>query len=180
MTFWGYYTPFMLLGSIFAAVGLGLTTTFNPDTPSPVWIGYQILAGAGVGFGFQQPLIAVQTVLDIEDVPTGTAVVVFLQTLGGALFVSVGQNIFTNKLVEKIAEYVGPAFGDPKSVLMLGATSVQTIVPKELLPAVTQAYNDALTQTFVVFAAMASASILGAAWTEWRSVKGKKIEMVPA
>ncbi|KAM7218871.1 putative efflux pump antibiotic resistance protein [Rhypophila decipiens] len=180
VTLWGYYTPFMILGSIMAAVGLGLISTFQPDTDSAVWIGYQILAGAGIGFGFQQPLIAVQTVLDMEDVPTGTAVVVFLQTLGGALFVSVGQNIFTNKLVELIAEYVGPAFGDPKTVLFLGATSVQTTVPKELLPAVTQAYNDALVHTFYVFTALCAVSILGAAWTEWKSVKGKKIEMVAA
>lgn len=179
VTFWGYYTPFMLIGSVCIAVGFGLITTFQPDTPSPVWIGYQILAGAGVGFGFQQPLIAVQTVLEMEDVPTGTAVVVFLQTLGGALFVSVGQNIFTNKLVEYISTYV-PEFGDPKQVLYLGATSVQTTVPPALLPGVTQAYNDALMQTFYVFTALGAASIFGAVWTEWKSVKGKKIEMVPA
>ena len=114
----------MIVGSILTAIGFGLITTFEPDTSSAMWIGYQILAGGGVGFGFQQPLIAVQTVLEIDDVPTGSAIVVFMQTLGGALFVSVAQNIFTNKLVENVAKYVGPAFGDPKNVLMLGATSV--------------------------------------------------------
>ena len=180
VTLWGYYTPFMIIGTVLTAIGFGLITTFQPDTSSAVWIGYQILAGGGIGFGMQQPLIAVQTVLDIADVPTGTAIVIFMQTLGGALFVSVGQNIFTNKLVENIAEYVGPAFGDPKTVLFLGATSVQTTVPPELLPGVTRAYNDALMQTFYVFAALAAASIFGALWTEWRSVKGKKVEMVPA
>ena len=63
---------------------------------------------------------------------------------------------------------------------MLGATSVQTTVPKEMLEGVTRAYNDALMQTFYVFTALASLSIFGALWTEWKSVKGKKIEMVPA
>ncbi|KAK3940919.1 hypothetical protein QBC46DRAFT_449140 [Diplogelasinospora grovesii] len=175
----GYYTPFMLVCSVFTAIGFGLLSTFQPDTSRPVWIGYQILAGAGVGFGMQQPLMAVQTVLDINDVPTGTSVIVFLQTLGGALFVSVAQNIFTNKLIEYVGEYV-PQIPDPRMILAVGATSIQTAVDPAFLPGVTQAYNDALTRTFLIFAAMATASIIGAAVTEWRSVKGKKIEMAVA
>ncbi|RKU40632.1 hypothetical protein DL546_001366 [Coniochaeta pulveracea] len=154
VTMVGYYTPFMLLGSVFTAIGFGLLTLFRPDTGKGVWIGYQIIAGAGVGFGMQQPLMAVQTVLDIKDVPTGTAVVVFVQTLGGALFVSIAQNVFSNKLVHYVTEYV-PGI-DPKVVFATGATSIQTAIPKDLLPGVTLAYNDALTSTFIVFAAMAS------------------------
>ncbi|KAK3321924.1 major facilitator superfamily domain-containing protein [Apodospora peruviana] len=179
VTIFGYYTPFMILGSIFVSVGYGLLTTFKPDTPSPVWIGYQILAGAGVGFGMQQPLMAVQTVLSIDDVPTGTSIIVFLQTLGGALFVSIAQNVFTNKLIEYVAEYA-PAIGDPHMVLALGATNIQHVVDPALLPGVTRAYNDSLTQTFVVFTALSVASIFGALLTEWASVKGKKVEMAIA
>jgi hypothetical protein len=44
----------------------------------------------------EQPLIAVQTVLDISQVPVGTSVIIFVQTLGGALFVSVGKLINPN------------------------------------------------------------------------------------
>ncbi|KAK0724214.1 major facilitator superfamily-domain-containing protein [Lasiosphaeris hirsuta] len=179
VTVWGYYTPFMLVSSVFVAVGFGLITTFRPDTGSPTWIGYQILAGAGIGFGMQQPLMAVQTVLDIHDVPTGTSVVIFMQTLGGALFVSIAQNVFTNKLVEYIAEYV-PEIADPRSVLAVGATSVQSLIDPALLPRVTLAYNDALDQVFIVFAALASASIIGAIFVEWKSVKGKNVEMAMA
>ncbi|KZO90450.1 major facilitator superfamily transporter [Calocera viscosa TUFC12733] len=59
----GYYVPFMILSSILLSVGIGLLTTFKVDTGRSVWIGYQILAGCGVGFGMQQPVIAAQTVL---------------------------------------------------------------------------------------------------------------------
>ena len=55
---------------------------------------------------------------------------------------------------------------------------VQVMEAEEM--GVTRAYNDALMQTFYVFTALASLSIFGALWTEWKSVKGKKIEMVPA
>ncbi|KAK0610986.1 major facilitator superfamily-domain-containing protein [Immersiella caudata] len=179
VTTWGYYTPFMLASVVFVSVGYGLLTTFQPDTGRGAWIGYQILAGTGIGLGMQQPLMAVQTVLAIEDVPTGTAIIVFMQTLGGALFVSVAQNVFTNKLVENIASYV-PEIPEPRFVLGVGATNVQHVVDPALLPGVTQAYNDALTQTFIVFTALSVVSIVGAAFTEWKSVKGKKVEMAIA
>jgi hypothetical protein len=178
VTAFGYYTPFMIAGSIFMSIGYGLTSTFEPNTRSPVWIGYQILAGAGCGFGMQQPMMAVQTVLDIKDVPTGTAVIVFLQTLGGALFVSISQNVFTNKLVEFVRDYA-PGL-DPNVVLATGATSIQKTIPSQFLEGVTLAYNDALTKTFLVSAAMATVSIVGSSLIEWKSVKGKKVEMAMA
>jgi MFS family permease len=179
VTIWGYYTPFMIVGSAVAAVGFGLTTLFEPDTSSGVWIGYQIIIGAGIGVAFQQPLMAAQTVLDIEDVPTGTSVIVFLQTLGGALFVSVSQNVFANKLVQYVAEYV-PEMADPSVILGVGATSVAQVVEPVLLPRVKLAFNDALTQTFIVFTALTAISILGALMVEWRSVKGKPMEIAAA
>src|SRR2546430_3473300 len=40
-----------------------------------------------------------QTVLPIQDVPTGTFLMFFSQLLGGAVFIFVSQNIFTNCLV---------------------------------------------------------------------------------
>jgi hypothetical protein len=177
VTIWGYYTPFMLVAVVFTTIGYGLLTTFTPSTASPKWIGYQILAGVGIGLGMQQPLMAVQTVLDISDVPTGTAIIVFAQTLGGALFVSIAQNVFTNKLVEYVAEYA-PGFGDPLAILMIGATSVQKLPPGEVLEGVTRAYNDSLTKTFVVFTALSGLAIVGAVFTEWKSVKGKKVDMI--
>jgi len=131
----------------------------------------------------QQPLMAVQTVLDIKDVPTGTSVLIFLQTLGGALFVSVAQNVFTNKLKQGLAEYA-PAL-DPAIILKSGATSIQSNTPKEFLTGVTLAYNNALVRAFIVATAMGSFSIIGSAIIEWKSVKGEKkavenVEAAPA
>ncbi|KAJ5293876.1 hypothetical protein N7508_008697 [Penicillium antarcticum] len=173
VTIVGYYAPFMILGTIMIAIGYGLMTKFHPDTPKSIWIGYQIIAGAGVGFGMQQPMIAVQVVLDIVDVPTGTAIIVFAQTLGGALFVSIGNNVFSNKLVEYLAEYA-PTL-DPALIIRTGATSVQSVVSKADLPGLLLAYNDAITQTFTVCAAVSALSVFGAVIVEWKSVKGKSL-----
>ncbi|APA06474.1 conserved hypothetical protein [Sclerotinia sclerotiorum 1980 UF-70] len=174
----GYYAPFMIISSVIAAIGIGLLTTFKPDTNHAAWIGYQCLAGIGIGFGMQQPLIACQTVLDISQVPTGTSVIIFVQTLGGALFVSIGQNIFTNKLSENLAHFVPDL--DPAVVLNTGATSIQKDIAPQYLAGVTISYNNALTQSFLVAAVMAALTIIGSLAVEWKSVKGKKIEMAAA
>ena len=89
----GYYTPFMILGSLFMAIGAGLITTWSVNTNNSIWIGTQIVTGFGVGCTMQHPNIAVQTVLDKPDVPIGTAVLSLFQTLGGAVFTAVGQSL---------------------------------------------------------------------------------------
>lgn len=122
-------------------------------------------------------LIAAQTVLPLDDVPIGTTIIIFVQTLGGALFISVAQNIFTNQLMKNLIKNVSI---DPQLVLHVGATNLRKAVDPALLPGVLTAYNSAITQTFYVSMAMAAFSILGSALIEWKSVKGKKLETVAA
>jgi MFS family permease len=175
VTYLGYYTPLMIASSVISSIGVGLLSTLHPDSGHAKWIGYQALAGIGIGMGLQQPFIAVQTILDISEVPIGMSVIVFLQTLGGALFVSIGQNVFTNKLVAGLKAYA-PSI-NPSIVLNTGATSIQQTIEKDVLPGVTLAYNNALTHAFLVAAIMAAFTMIGSACIEWKSVKGKKMEM---
>ncbi|KIN06820.1 hypothetical protein OIDMADRAFT_185181 [Oidiodendron maius Zn] len=48
----------------------------------------------------QQPMVAVQTALSIDDVPVGMSVVVCMRTLGAAVFVSAAQSVFQNRLIK--------------------------------------------------------------------------------
>ncbi|KAL7268772.1 hypothetical protein RUND412_008590 [Rhizina undulata] len=176
ITVFGYYVPFMFIGSALLSVGAGLLTTFETNTNSPRWIGFQVIAGAGVGFVMQQPMIAAQTVLKLDDVPTGTAAIVFFQTLGGALFISVAQNVFDNKLISGLAKSLPGV--DPEIILKAGATSIKTTFGPDMLPAILRAYNDALTTCFYAAVALACLGFFAAFGMEWASVKGKKIEAV--
>ncbi|ELQ38029.1 major facilitator superfamily transporter [Pyricularia oryzae Y34] len=173
VTIWGYYAPFLWISTVVMSVGFGLLSTWNPRTKQPIWIGYQVVAGAGVGFGMQQPVIAVQTVLDIEDVPMGTSVIVFVQSLGGAIFVSIAESIFVNKLVAYL-QTVFPGM-DPKLIFTAGATELRKSVPRDLLARVIRGYSDALTRTLLMSAVLAAASVFGSLAIEWRSVKGRHI-----
>lgn len=171
----GYYVPFMILGTIFSSVGAGLLTTFVVDTPVKTWIGYQIIFGLGIGFGFQQPVLAAQTVLPLKDVPVGTAFAMFTSLLGASLFTSVAQNRFANTLVQNIAHSSIAATIDPQVVVQTGATQLRDIIPAKDLPVLLAGYNGALTNSFQVALIMACLTALALPFIEWKSVKGKRV-----
>ncbi|KAI6893441.1 MFS general substrate transporter [Hortaea werneckii] len=168
----GYYTPFAIASAIIMPIGAGLITTWTVQTGSPKWIGFQVLFGFGVGLGMQQATMAAQTVLRKQDVPTGVALLFFAQQLGGAIFVSVGQNVLNSKLVSGIVRLVPDL--SPERILNTGATELRRIVPANDLQGVLVAYNSALRQVFVVATAMACLAALGAFGLEWHSVKAKE------
>ncbi|KAJ7499722.1 major facilitator superfamily domain-containing protein [Mycena latifolia] len=165
----GYYAPFMILSTILMSVGGGLLSTFQVNTGHAQWIGYQVILGVGCGAGMNQPVMAAQAVLDIKDVPTGTALIMFLQTMGGSVFVSVAQNIFQNELVRGLTHNVPSV--DPSIILRAGATNLKSSIPPELVDAVIFVYNKALVSAFYVATATACLSAVGAFVIEWKSVK---------
>jgi MFS family permease len=174
VTSWGYYTPFMYASVVLMSVGAGLITTFDVNSGANEWIGYQVIYGIGTGLGYQQPIIATQCVLKLQDVSIGTATILFLQLFGGTVFVSVANNIFNTHLVSNLIESI-PSL-DPEIVVSAGATSLQSAVSPELLPAVLIAYNDALTKTFQIALILACVTAIGAVLMEWKTVKGKQAE----
>ncbi len=101
-----------------------------------------------------------------------------MQLLGGALIVSVAQNIFGNALVTNLHANV-PGL-NPAAVTQSGATNLLSVVGPELIDKVLVAYNAALTKTFQIPLVLACLSLFGAILMEWKSVKGKKIEAVAA
>jgi len=92
----------------------------------------------------------------------------FAQSLGGAIFVSVSQNIFDNDLVSGLAKVAGL---NPKTVITTGATNLRAVVTSDQLSGVLAIYNEALAHAFDVALAVSCASIVGALVMEWKSVK---------
>ena len=172
----GCYTPFIICGSIILAIGCGLISTLDVDPSLSKWLSYQLLTGIGSGMSIQVSLVAVQAVLDIEDVPIGTACIIFFQTLGGALFVAVGQTVFQNSVVRAAKELVLDI--DPVLVLNTGATQLRTVLTKigkqDELPEVLRVYMVGLRDAFRVSVGLASAAVLAAIFVEWKSMKSEQ------
>ncbi|KAJ6597578.1 major facilitator superfamily domain-containing protein [Mycena vulgaris] len=174
----GYYSPFMIASSVLTAIGTGLISTLKVNSSHKMWMPFEIVCGFGVGLGMQQPMLAVQNVLVLQDVPIGTSIIKFSQTLGGALFISIAQNVFTNTLVSGLVKNVPGV--SPKLVLFAGATSLKDAVAPEFLAGVLEAYNQALVAAFYVAIAMSCLSLVGAVAVEWRSIKDKNTEKAMA
>ncbi|EWC47542.1 hypothetical protein DRE_03162 [Drechslerella stenobrocha 248] len=171
----GYYTPFMWASGIIFTIGCGLLHTLKVDSPSGVWIGYQIMAGFGAGMGIQIPFVAVQVVLNSTDMPVGNALAIFFNSLGGAIAISITQNIFTNTLLKELPK-LAPTV-DADLVIKVGATAIRTITTAETLPGVVLAYNRGITTAFILGIAVAGIAFFCSLGMEMKSVKGKKLGM---
>jgi hypothetical protein len=166
----GFYSPPAILGSVIATVGCGVMTLLTPKTSTGHWLGFGILTGAGFGMSLQQGLTAVQAGLDQEDIATGTAAVVASQSLGGAIFLSVANVLFQDKL-HKLSRTVSI----PDMQLILGLNGVPTglrdNLKGEVFAPFLNAYNAAIQQTFILTIPLAGLATLACCLMEWRSIR---------
>lgn len=174
----GYYTPFIWVGAAIFPVGCGLLKLLTVDSTTGQWIGYQILAGAGSGICVQLPFIAVQCVLSQKDMPTGNAIAVFFNTMGGAIGVSIAQNVFSNGLVKQIPRHTTGV--NVQTIIAAGATGIRQVSSPDQLRGVLVAYNIAVTDVFYIAVAAGCVGFLSTALFEMKSVKGKKLDAAGA
>ena len=119
------------------------------------------------------PIISVQAVTRQRDIPIASALVIFFQQLGGALFVGIGQAVFQNKLIPQM-EALNPSLNGTE-IVMAGATGLKSLLPEDQLPAVLTAYANSIDATFEVAIAMAGMAAVMACFIRFRSIKGKNI-----
>ena len=163
----------MIFGGSVFTVGAGMLYLLKVNSSPVKWIGFQLLSGFGAGSGVQIPFIAVQVVLNNKDMPTGNAMAIFFNSCGGAIAISVAQNIFSNGLSTNLPKYAPQV--SASGVINAGATHIREYVKPEYLPGVLRAYMEALNQAYVVPIAAGSIATICAFFVEWKSVKGKTI-----
>lgn len=168
--FLGFYAPFMWLGAAIFTIAAGLMHILQLKSPQGMWIGFQVLAGAGAGAAFQMPLLAVQCSVAETDVPVGNAMVGFFMTLGASISVSVAQNIFSNSLGRGLSRIPGL---NPQQIIDAGATGTRRVTPPEMLTSVLQAYNDSIMSVFVFSIAAGGLAFLCSLFAGWKSVKSR-------
>lgn len=170
----GYATPPAVIGSAIGTIGLGLLTLLNPNTTTAQWVGFQVLTAAGFGLSIQQCFNAVQTMLaESKDLTLATAAVAAAQSLGGAIFVSVGNSVFQHQLMKASADNLLPGI-DIRQVIAAGATAFRDLIPAEQLPAMIQVYNKAIQMVLIVPVPLGVLAVLIACFIEMRSVKPPK------
>ncbi|KAJ9297656.1 hypothetical protein DTO271G3_4431 [Paecilomyces variotii] len=167
----GYCTAWALFGCTLSSIGAGLMTTFLPSTGAGPWIGYQILMGTGRGSVLQMPITAIQNLLPAQDVAIASSQVFFFQYLGGAIFLAVGETIFTNSLRSSLQTYAPKV--DAQTIINAGASGVRTTAPSADLADVLLAYNHALVHTFYLALGGSAASFLTSFGMGWQRIPRK-------
>jgi hypothetical protein len=171
ITLYGYFAPFMVIGSWLASIACGLIYTFNPTSLPATWITYQILAGIAFGLSFQTPIMAAQALAAYEDVATTTAILYFFQLLGAAIFVSTADSIFSNILISNLRHNV-PAI-DPLQVIAAGAAGLREIFTPGELDGIVASYMAGLSAVFVLAVGLGCCAAVVGFGAPWVSIKGK-------
>ena len=178
-------------GSAITTIGSGLMGTFNLHTSQAEWAIYQVLTGVGRGLVLQvvspippstadetrlihhvQPIIATQNILEPSEISTGSALVVLFQLFGGAIFISCGQTIFTNRFQAGLLRFAPEV--DAQEVVRWGVAQLNLAVPEQSLDHVLQACNYALIRTFYLGVGgsfVAFFTSMGMGWKKLETVK---------
>ncbi|KAF7159165.1 hypothetical protein CNMCM6106_006298 [Aspergillus hiratsukae] len=168
----GYYLPFVVAASIITTVGHGMLSTLSPTSSTGKWIGYQIIVGFGRGLGLQMPFVAVQNTLPPFMVSISMSLLTFLQTLGGALFLTFGQTIFTNSLRSTIPTYASGV--NPEAIVQAGATGLRAIVTNpSTLAGVLVAYSKSIDRVFYLTIGCSGVAFLFAWGMGWKDIRKK-------
>lgn len=165
-------------------------TTLGLDTPFARNLGFQILAGIGIGLNLQvrhsifvlanllTPIIAVQAVSELRDIPIATALTLFYQQLGGALILAVAQAVLLDKLLPAMQK-INPTI-TKTDIIDAGATGLKNLVSGPQLAATLVAYAKSLDSIFIISLVMGFLAVISALGVEWKNIKGKKIESTVA
>ncbi|KAL3449106.1 major facilitator superfamily domain-containing protein [Aspergillus insuetus] len=153
-----------LASPILSSTGCGLLTTLAPHTSTGKWIGYQILMGAGAGLGMQLSLTSAQSFAHHADIIMGTTIILLCQNLTATVLTSVAATVLNSQLAMRLRDEVPGLRGDTQLVTGAGATGFRDVVPPELIPAVLEVYNEAVTKTFLVAVGVACLGIGGFLW----------------
>ncbi|EEP81607.1 predicted protein [Uncinocarpus reesii 1704] len=170
-----YMPPWAIFGCLLGSIGAGLMLTFDVNTGSAQWIGYQVIAGFGRGIALNMPFIAVQEELSGAAMAIASSMITLTQYLAASLCISAAQAVFVNELIPAVERHAPNI--DPRSIIRAGATGFVKMVRPEQLLAVRTAYNDALVKIFFIptaTAAGASFLSLGFSWKDVGAESKKK------
>lgn len=150
----GYYLPLMFIAGTCCTVGSGLLYTLTVHSHSNEWIGYQALAGIGVGLGIQVPMMVNQASVKMEDLSAISATTLFFQCIGGAFFVQGAQSAFQNKLIKQLPKEL-PGIS-VKMVLATGASELNSTFSGAQLQGILRSYMAGLKDAFILATALAA------------------------
>ncbi|MBA3742298.1 MAG: MFS transporter [Sporichthya sp.] len=103
----GHYKTFPILGTAFAVVGLFLLATMDEGT-SRAETGFSMFVlGFGMGMLFQTTQLIAQNSVELKDIGSATAAIMFVRSMGGSIGISMLGALYANKLTNSMESRLG-------------------------------------------------------------------------
>lgn len=113
--------------------------------------------------------------LSKAEVSTGLAILNLFNFLGASLFVTVGQTLFEDGLIQRLRSIIPDS--NPSSLTNGGAASIRNLVPRDQLPVVLNAYNNSMKSIWYLAIGLAGLVFVVSWAMEWKSVKKQKLDV---
>ncbi|KAH8166051.1 hypothetical protein CIB48_g2228 [Xylaria polymorpha] len=140
-----------------------------------MWIGYQVVYGIR-GCGIQLAVVAIQNALPPKQSQLGVSFLVFCQTFSAAVFVVVGNTIFTQSLINETRRLVPSV--NPADVLRAGgsAEAIRSLVPPASpeLAALLRVFSNAFDIVCYLMIVLAGISVFASFGMGWIDTRQKK------
>ncbi|CAH0056148.1 unnamed protein product [Clonostachys solani] len=171
----GYYIPWAALASGGTAIGCGLISTWTPDSNLGQLIGYQVMFALR-GLGMQMSTVAIQNALPPSEIAIGNSMLVFSQSLFGAILITAANTIFQERLKTYIKNET-PSI-DPIAAIAAGgsAEAVRALAPAggELLRSVLIVYSKSVGNVYYLLIGTSIVSLAASFGMGWVDVRKKK------
>jgi EmrB/QacA subfamily drug resistance transporter len=147
----GLYKRWMLLGSVLLTTGLLLMGTMDEHTNLVELGAFMVLVGAGVGMLMQNLVLVVQNSVGQRDIGSGSSLIAFFRSLGGATGVSVLGAILASHATSTISSGLAAQGIDAGAA---GGGSVPSVgsLPAPVARLVEHAYGSGIAEVFMVAA----------------------------
>ncbi|CAG9989444.1 unnamed protein product [Clonostachys byssicola] len=171
----GYYIPWAAFASGGTAIGCGLISTWTPNTTLGQLIGYQIIFALR-GFGMQMSTVAIQNALPPSEIAIGNSMLVFSQSLFGAILITAANTVFQESLKTNIKNET-PSI-DPIAAIAAGGSSeaVRALAPAggELLRSVLDVYSKSMGNVYYLLVGACVVSLAVSFGMGWVDVRREK------
>ncbi|KAJ5187873.1 hypothetical protein N7449_010867 [Penicillium cf. viridicatum] len=165
----GLYVPAMWLGLTTMTLGVGLLINLEVTANWGEIMGFQVIAGIGIGLNFEGPLLAVQAIVGAENAATATSTIGFVRTLSTAISVVIGTVVFQNQMARKGAQLVSSLGEQLASQVSGGAMANIEIIdtlPLDQKLVARQAIYESLRTVWIMYVSFAAVGLVAGIFVE--------------
>ncbi|OCH88921.1 MFS general substrate transporter [Obba rivulosa] len=154
------YRPQLWAGWAITIAGVGLLSIIREDTPRATSIGYQAVAGIGVGLVYSTGYFPVLAPLPVELNGLALAFYTFLRSLAQVWAVTIGGTILQNGLSNRLPASFSSHFNSDSAGIAYSVVPQIPSLPQPLKDEVRAAFARSLTTLWIVLVAMAGLGLM--------------------